>query len=572
MKATVRWLECQAQCVPGKASLDATLQVAPEAKPSANAGRLEAAQGKLPKSADATTAAAAWEKPLKDNLRPLLLEWKSPMAAATVDFFPGPSDTFEVQPEVERVPADAGTLRVRKAVKKLSGDWPKEISGLLIQKTGDQQLAYEVTLPIQEGSTAAAVAVGEAPPVSESLWHILLYAFAGGLILNIMPCVLPVIALKILGFVGEARNDPRHVRKLGLLYALGVLVSCLALAGVVIALKAAGQKAGWGVQFSNGYFLIAMSALMTLIALNLFGVFEITLAGGAMNSAATLASKRGAAGAFFNGLLATLLATSCTAPFFGAALGFAFSPGVSNPIVMLVLLTVGAGLAAPYVVLSWEPAWLKFVPKPGAWMERFKMAMGFPMLATAVWLSSLATTRYGDRAWWLGIFLVFVGLAAWIYGEFGLSAPRKLRGLAAVLAVRLLVAGYSWAIVGGLMGANRGQAWQPWSPQTVAQLRGEGRPVLVDFTARWCLTCNTLVKPVLDSQSVREKRSNKSTPRRCSRITRISRRKSPMNSPAISAPASRSSWFFRKTNRLADCFARGGHDAGNGFGRARTRR
>src|SRR5260370_41332240 len=201
----------------------------------------------------------------------------------------------------------------------------------------------------------------------------LVYAVTGGLILNVMPCVLPVIALKILGFVREAQNDPLQVRKLGLIYGLGVLVSFLVLASLVIGVKAAGHKAGWGMQFGSPQFLIVLTVLVTLVALNLFGLFEVNLSGRVMGAAGTLASRHGAAGAFFNGVLATILATPCTAPFLSIALGFAFAQGAVS--IVTIFLTIGLGLASPYLLLSWNPAWLSFVPKPGAWMERFKIAM-----------------------------------------------------------------------------------------------------------------------------------------------------------------------------------------------------
>ncbi|MCX6894665.1 MAG: protein-disulfide reductase DsbD family protein [Verrucomicrobia bacterium] len=249
--------------------------------------------------------------------------------------------------------------------------------------------------PVHALPSAAPAAVAPATaPVS--LWTMLLFAFVGGLILNLMPCVLPVIALKILGFVSRASEQPARVRKLGLIYAGGVLVSFLALAALVIAVQSTGHRASWGMQFSNPPFLVALTALVTLVALNLFGVFEVTLGGGAMDAAGKLVSKHGAAGAFFNGVLTTVLATPCTAPFLAPALGFAFAqpPGV----VVLFFAAIAAGLALPYVALTWQPAWLKFLPKPGAWMERFKIAMGFPMLATAVWLYDVASAFYGELA------------------------------------------------------------------------------------------------------------------------------------------------------------------------------
>jgi thiol:disulfide interchange protein DsbD len=345
----------------------------------------------------------------------------------------------------------------------------------------------------------------------------LLYAFIGGLILNIMPCVLPVIALKILGFVGESRSDPRHVRKLGLVYALGVLVSFLALAVVVIGVKAAGHRAGWGMQFGSPIFVVCLTTLVMLVALNLFGVFEVTLGGRALDAAGVLASKHGAAGAFFNGVLATVLATPCTAPFLSIALGFAFAQ--IAPMILLMFLAVGVGLAAPYVVLSWNPAWLKFLPKPGAWMEKFKIAMGFPMLATAVWLFNLAAGSYGKSVLWLGVFLVLVAFAAWIFGEF-VQRGRIRKGVALAIVLILVIGGYAFALenqlnwrtpiaapdaTGPLKESPDGIAWQRWSPEAVTKTRGEGRPVIVDFTADWCLTCQINKKTSIEIPSVRAK-------------------------------------------------------------------
>jgi thiol:disulfide interchange protein DsbD len=414
------------------------------------------------------------------------------------------------------------------SVKRFSGDWPKEISGVIVMGIRDHPLSgiefkSQVANQAPAGETISAQtppasgAGGTRAPPSQPLWQMLLYAFIGGLILNIMPCVLPVIALKILGFINHAQHEPRRVRALGLIYALGVLVSFLALAAVVIGVKAAGHHAGWGMQFDNPEFIVVLTTLILLVALNLFGVFEVTLGGRTLSAAGQLAAKQGAAGAFFNGLLATALATPCTAPFLAPALGFAFAQSAS--LIILIFLFVGLGLAAPYVVLSWNPVWLTFLPKPGAWMEKFKIAMGFPMLLTAVWLFNLAEDDYGKNVLWLGVFLVLVAFAAWIFGAF-VQRARAGKGVAVVIVLILLMGGYAFALenqlhwrmpmvvagpTGSLQESPDGIDWQPWSLEAVAQARAAGKPVLVDFTADWCLTCQVNKKTSIGIPSVRKK-------------------------------------------------------------------
>ena len=515
LKAKVSWLECKEACVPGEANVAARLEIGTVETPSDNPGLFVAWQQRLPKSDANLSTRAWWERPANGDSRPLILEWSTTNQITAPDFFPYASDAFEVQPETQVLSAGPELVRLRKLVKRFEGDWPDEISGVLMQKSGNTTQSFAVSLPLSPGSATTADA-GRSGASAKSLWQMLLYAFIGGLILNIMPCVLPVIALKILGFVGQSREAPGRVRQLGLIYAAGVLVSFAVLAGLVIGVKAAGHKAGWGMQFSNPQFIVILTVLVTLVALNLFGVFEVTLSGRVMGAAGGLASQHGAAGAFFNGVLATILATPCTAPFLGAALGFAFAQPAA--IILLMFLTIGAGLAAPYVVLSWRPGWLKFLPKPGAWMERFKIAMGFPMLATAVWLFTLMPTYYGKRLWWLGLFLVLVALAAWIFGEF-FQRGRHRKGIALIVTLGLIATGYAYALESqlrwreplaeshttSLKESPDGIDWQRWSPEAVTQARADGRPVFVDFTADWCVTCQVNLKTSIEIPSVRGK-------------------------------------------------------------------
>ncbi len=511
LKAKVSWLECKEVCIPGSGDIEATLNIGNENKVSADQPKIQLWQHRIPMSFNMPLR-VWWEKANGDS-RPLIMEWPVDKdildASYLADFIPDASDQFEIQGITENVPAGEGKIQLRKLVKKIEGDWPKSISGVVVVIMDGARKGCQTTLPISENPPVTIVLV--------SFGQMLLYAFIGGLILNIMPCVLPVIALKILGFVGESRSDPRHVRKLGLVYALGVLVSFLALAAVVIGVKAAGHRAGWGMQFSSPVFVVCLTTLVMLVALNLFGVFEVTLGGRALDAAGGLASKHGSAGAFFNGVLATALATPCTAPFLSIALGFAFAQNAS--VILLIFLAVGVGLAAPYVVLSWNPAWLKFLPKPGAWMEKFKIAMGFPMLATAVWLFNLAAGSYGKSVLWLGIFLVLIAFAAWIFGEF-VQRGRTRKGGALAIVLILVIGGYAFALenqlnwrapitatdaTGPLKESPDGIAWQRWSPDAIAAARAAGRPVLVDFTADWCLTCQVNKKTSIEISSVRAK-------------------------------------------------------------------
>ncbi|HEV2695730.1 MAG TPA: protein-disulfide reductase DsbD domain-containing protein [Verrucomicrobiae bacterium] len=540
--AKVSWLECQDVCIPAGQDVTATLNIGPEAKASAGSTAFAAWKANTP-STNNFAFRAWWEAPAKADERPLIIGTKQTnddtknITYSAAEFFPDASDPFEIQPATEVVSKQQSDLRLRKTVKKFSGDWPKEISGLIVTEYNHQRTGFNVTLPVEPETATAKVpatnaistnttAVAAAPAnfdtstpnskASVSLGQMLLYAFIGGLILNIMPCVLPVIALKILGFVSEAKSSPRRVRALGGIYAIGVLFSFLVLAGVVIALKGAGRQAGWGMQFANPIFLVSLTTLVTLVALNLFGVFEVTLGGGALDKAGELASQHGAAGAFFNGVLATALATPCTAPFLSIALGFAFAQSAAY--VVLIFLTVGLGLAAPYILLSWNPAWLKFLPKPGAWMEKFKIAMGFPMLATVVWLFNIAGSTYGKNVLWLGVFLVSTAFAAWVFGEF-VQRGRSGKTTGTIIALVLLLGGYAFALEkeldwrhvvpgevspGSLKESADGIDWQPWSPEAVKAAQAAGKVVLVDFTADWCLTCQVNKKTSIEIASVRK--------------------------------------------------------------------
>jgi thiol:disulfide interchange protein DsbD len=348
----------------------------------------------------------------------------------------------------------------------------------------------------------------------------LLFALIGGLLLNIMPCVLPVIALKIFGMVKMAGDQPRRIKRLGWMFSLGILSSFLALASTVILLKLAGQQVGWGFQFQEPIFVIIMGAVVFAFGLSLFGVFEIQLPGAAVAGVSNVINKQGSEGgyaaSFFEGVFATILATPCTAPFLGTALGFAFA----QPwwIILLIFSVVAAGMAIPYLLLTAKPAWMRFLPKPGAWMETAKQFMGFLMMGTLLWLLYIFGKQLGMEAV-IGAagFLLTVGVAAWLIGRFAtLSAKRRTYWLAWAGALAVTVVGFRLFLTpvlqaqevlagtspDGATASQEGIAWRPFTTATVEDLLQQHRTVFIDFTAEWCLTCKVNEKTVLADPEV----------------------------------------------------------------------
>jgi thiol:disulfide interchange protein/DsbC/DsbD-like thiol-disulfide interchange protein len=531
LRGKVQWLECSDKlCVPRSQTVSAEIVIGTDTKEGRDFTALKEAQAKLPKPSEALEASASWDGAGTQTERPVTLHWSVPPGVTHVDFFPYESKALSVRLTNEWSEIKEGRASVRRVVDRLEGEWPETLSGLVVFGQADvashrfSEVSFKLStpaVPIADAGGVAAVTVvspPSAPAASISvLLRMLVFAFLGGAILNIMPCVLPVISLKILGFVNQSRTSPGRVRQLGLFYALGVLVSFLILAGMVIGLKQAGKAASWGIQFGNPQFLVVLTTLILLVSLNLFGVFEITL-GGVAGSADQLARKEGGAGAFFNGVLAVVLATPCTAPFLGVSIGFAIAQHPAT--IVLFFATVALGLAFPYVLLSWNSAWLKVLPRPGVWMEQFKVAMGFPMLGAAMWLFWLTGKHFGDRSLWFGFFLIVVASAAWVYGQF-IQRSQGRSILAWTVLLMLLGVGYGWALEKEVAWRSSSKAdgsgtatsvsdhgpidWKPWSAAAVAEARAQGRPILVDFTADWCAICGVNLRTSIKIPSVIEK-------------------------------------------------------------------
>ncbi|MEW6193842.1 MAG: thioredoxin family protein [Bacteroidota bacterium] len=345
---------------------------------------------------------------------------------------------------------------------------------------------------------------------STGIFLALVFAFIGGLILNLMPCVLPVLSLKIMGIVQQAGDHPKEKLKHGLIFTLGVLISFWILAGLLLILRAGGEQLGWGFQLQSPGFVIVLTIFLFLFGLSMFGVFEI---GTTLTSIGQSTQNRSAyMGSFTSGVLATVVATPCTAPFMGSALGFALSQPVYVSLIIFTFL--GLGMAAPYLILTTTPKLLKFIPKPGAWMESMKQFMGFLLLATVLWLLWVLSLQTGSEGVIILLAsLIIVSLGGWIYGRWGNIAKAKpTRRIAQTISALTLTAALIFSLQNIEVKAADSEEvhrqgkieWKKFSPELVEKLRSEGKPVFVDFTAAWCLSCQVNEKVAFGSEDVQD--------------------------------------------------------------------
>ncbi len=373
--------------------------------------------------------------------------------------------------------------------------YAETFAALEVLPAGSAQPPATQAVTSQPAAGVSARAAGGGGGVSLGLVQIFLMAFAGGVILNVMPCVLPVISLKLLGFVQQADQDRRRIFALGLVYAAGIMVSFL-----VLAVLMASFKLAWGGIMQRPGFLIGLAVFVFAFALSLLGVFELRLPGGAESAAAKAAAKEGYAGAFLHGILTTALATPCTAPVLAPAVGLIAQ--LPTDVMVLAILTIGLGLATPYVLLSAFPGWLRLLPKPGPWMVVFKQVVGFVLLLVVVWLLSIVSEQVElYELMRVLAMLVFVGIVCWLLGRIGLDAGWGRTVGTWAVGVLVLAGGWqaaAWYFRPSLI------AWQPWEPGLPEKLAAEGRVVYVDFTASWCLTCQANKRAVLETDEVIE--------------------------------------------------------------------
>ncbi len=496
LNVAIRALVCTNSCVPAKAAAKATVKVAEApGTPDADTKALfEKAAKALPTTPKNWTLTA-----LKDGKEFFIVlhpEKGANLKISKVFFFSSalPSPDKDIDPEKPQDLKKAGADFVLTLPPDADNPPKDNLIGVLKADEGwlegePESAGFDVKLPITEGKPPAATSStssGTTNPVAGGpvtggmgTAQLLLYAFIGGMILNIMPCVFPVLGIKIMGFVQQAGHDRRKIFLHGIAYTAGVLACFWALALFVILL---GK--GWGAQLQSPLFVLVLCYFFMAFGLNMAGVFEVGTS--AVGVGQELQTKSGLQGSFFSGLLATVVATPCSAPFLAPALAWA----ISLPAVMalLVFTVIGLGLSAPYLVLSVSPGLVKLLPRPGAWMESFKQAMAFPLFGTAgymLWvIGGMVSTEHLLQV----LFgLVLVAMACWIWGRWNL--PHKAVGVQrrAMLLTLLALAGGLYL---GWPPAVEGELkWQEWSPETQQKLIAEGKPVYIDFTARWCATC-----------------------------------------------------------------------------------
>lgn len=524
------WLACKLECIPEEG--DFTLQLPVRGSTALHAAAFDAARAAQPQAlaADSGTARVDGERlqlrvtglPAAARGQTLQLfpespavlqhaaesgsgwtqAWQGDVWTADVPLSAERGTSLAQLPLVLALPAQATHegARAWRTVAAVDGAWSPAAPAAVVSPA--------LAAALEANRAAAASNTALPPPAPRAvgiaaLMAALLGGLLGGLILNLMPCVFPVLAIKVMGFARHGADRRAH-RQAGLAYTAGVVLSFLALGGLLLGLRAAGEQLGWGFQLQSPAVVAALAALFTLIGLNLAGVFEFGQF--APGKLATLQARHPAADAFLSGMLAVAIASPCTAPFMGASLGFAIDMPVAQA--LLVFAALGVGMALPYLAASWVPAVAGWLPRPGAWMDTFRRGMAFPMFATVVWLVWVLGQQSGiDGAGALLALLVVGSAVVWAL---------TLRGRTRWVIASVLIAAGAWLVsaigqnitqpmeMGTLAAAPAAGSpqWQPWSAERVAELQAAGQPVFVDFTAAWCVTCQYNKRTTLANAAV----------------------------------------------------------------------
>lgn len=496
LDAAVRWLVCREVCIPGKAKMGIDLTVAPGAAPAKLVGPISEALNLVP-------------RPLPATMKVSVLGGKSDFVVTYTKGDPQPdAEFYPFDPDQIQNAADQGVehlkdglrIRIPRAIADsdhpgVTGPLPATLHGVI--KLSDTE-SYDFTAAVVAGEIAPPPPVPGAPGGSVTFLSALGLAFFGGIILNLMPCVFPVLFLKGLQLMRSSQSERKHLRSHGIVYTLGILASFWAIVAALLLVRAGGSQAGWGFQLQSPTFLTILASGVFFFALSLAGLFDIGLS--LTSVGGEYAQKEGFAGSFFTGVLATVVATPCTAPLMGAAIGFALAQPAW--VTFGVFTALGLGLATPYMLLAANPAWTRLLPKPGAWMEIFKQLTAVIFFATVIWLtyvygSLFAGGQEGGQgvyriALLLGCFLVLT-IAGWVLGKW------PARWGSAIAAVIIAAVGLSLPLY---QPKDTHLVWAPYSQAALDQARKDGHPVFIDFTAAWCLSCQVNERAVLRSADV----------------------------------------------------------------------
>lgn len=480
------WLVCEEVCVPAEAQFSLTLPVAAQALPAADyADLFSTALSRLPKP-----LSASGQFDVSGGAFSALVNLAGIKNISA--FFVAASELVD-HAAAQQISHDGTQLLLQQPLNTYFSAAPEQLELVLIA----DDAAYSVQLSQAAPSTEILITQGQHSDTS--LWLILLLAGAGGVLLNLMPCVFPVLSLKALSIASNSQHRRQQQRD-ALFYSLGVVLSFVALAALLISLRSAGAAIGWGFQLQSPYLVALLVYLLFALGLSLSGVVQFGL--GLMNSGSSLAAASGSKGAFFTGVLAVVVASPCTAPFMGTALGYAV--GQSAAVAVLVFVALGLGMALPFLLLGLVPGVARLLPRPGAWMDTLKQWLAYPLYLSAVWLVWVYGRQSGvDAQALLLIGLVCIAAACWLWGR---KQQAQAGTVSSVLAVMLLLLALAIPVLAPAPTAqqpteNSLSHWQPWSAEKLQQLRAQGKPVLVNMTADWCITCLVNERVALNTDS-----------------------------------------------------------------------
>ena len=485
LRVKADWLVCELNCIPEEGTFNLTLPITSR-PPLVNqqwAPVFEQARQALPKS-------SPWQVTVTIEPKDLVLQVEAPeMEEAQIQevtFFPHQDGIISnPAPQNAELNQDGITLRLQRGyLRKLD-----PITGVLVirESLDNQSVVQAFTI-----EAAVSNEIGKtAPTPTQPRWEVLLLALLGGIILNLMPCVFPVLSLKALNIVQKSQKSPKQVRRHAIAFTAGILVSFTVVASVLLILRSLGQQIGWGFQLQSPVFVTLMAYLMFAVGLSLSGVF--IFGASIMGIGQRLTTRSGYIGEFFTGVFATVVATPCTAPFMATALGVALTQSV--PIAIAIFEMLGLGLALPYLAISFTPGLQRILPKPGAWMETFQQLLASPMYAATAWLIWVLAQQTGTNGLAAALAgLILIAFATWLHQKTRLLPPlgKHLGSICALVALgfSLSLAQISTTTPTALThNQNQGIKWQPYTAERLVKLRQSGNPVFLNFSASWCITC-----------------------------------------------------------------------------------